>query len=161
MHNVVAALPTRGQGEALLEFFFDEILWIYHIIHVPTVRKHFDKLYTDIESHEQPEYGPLALISTLYALTAYFSSKSSGLFFRHTESTSYCHKWTLLYEHHPSSSSASSADEEYLSAQDALSAANCLSSPTIETLQTLIFISQHLMPNIGESRMYPRPGIFE
>ena len=35
------------------------------------------------------------------------------------------------------------------SAQDALSAANCLANPTIETLQSLIFMAQHLMPNLG------------
>lgn len=110
MQNVLAALPTRSQGDALLEFFFDEILWIYHIIHVPTVRNHFEKLYHNIENHQQPEYGQLALISTLYALAAYFSSQSSGLFFRHTESTSYCHKWTLLYGYRRSPL-ATNADE--------------------------------------------------
>jgi hypothetical protein len=41
------------------------------------------------------------------------------------------------------------ADLKSPSAQDALSAANCLASPSIETLQSLIFIAQHLMPNIG------------
>jgi hypothetical protein len=35
------------------------------------------------------------------------------------------------------------------SAQEALSAANCLANPTIETLQSMIFISQLLMPNVG------------
>jgi hypothetical protein len=97
MQNVAATLPNRSQGVVLLEFFFDEILWLYHVIHVPTVRTHFDKLYTDIENNQQPEYGPLALISTLYALTAYFSSESASLSFKHSESMLYCHKWTLLY----------------------------------------------------------------
>ena len=97
VHNIITALPSRSQGESLLKFFFDEILWIYHILHLPTVITYFDKLYADIETQQRPEYGPLALISTLYALTAYFSSKSSGLFFRYSESMSYCHKWTFLY----------------------------------------------------------------
>ncbi|KAG0645374.1 transcription factor [Hyphodiscus hymeniophilus] len=130
MQNVVATLPSRSQGAVMLEFFFDEILWIYHIIHIPTVRRHFDKLYIDIENNQQPEYGPLALISTLYALTAYFSSEASNLSFKHSDSMIYCQKWTLL-------------------AQDALSAANCLANPSVETLQSLIYIAQHLMPNIG------------
>jgi hypothetical protein len=95
--HVAATLPIRTQGEALLEFFFNEILWIYHIIHVPTVKKHFDRLYKRIENHQPPEYGPLALLSTIFALSAYFSSKSSGLFFKYSESMFYCHKWTLLY----------------------------------------------------------------
>lgn len=85
-----------------MEFFFDEILWIYHILHVPTVEKHFDRLYTAVENGQQLEYGPLALISTIFSLTAYFSSRSSGLFFKHSESMSYCHKWTLLYVSLPS-----------------------------------------------------------
>ena len=155
MRNVVAVLPNRRQGDALLEFFLDEILWIYHIIHVPTVRKHFDNLYTAIEDRQEPEYGPLALISTLYALTAYFSSQSSDLFFNYTESMPYCYKWTLLYVtslFSPSCASGNADDDlPHISAQDALSAANCLACPTIETLQSLIYIAQHLMPNIGEA----------
>lgn len=96
--HVLATLPTRNQGEALLEFFFEEVLWLYHIVHVPSVRKHFDKLYTTIENNQLPDFGALALISTIYALSAYFSSPASGLFFKHSEATTYCHKWTLLYE---------------------------------------------------------------
>ena len=95
--NVVATLPTRIQGEALLEIFLQEILWIYHLIHAPTVTAHFNKLYNTIENGQEPDYGPLALISTIFALSAYFSSKTSGLFFKHADSMSYCHKWTLLY----------------------------------------------------------------
>ena len=97
MQNVVTKLPTRSQGEAMLEFFFDEILWIYHIVHVPTVRRHFDKLYNDLQNQKQLEYGPLALISTLFALTAYFSSETSSLPFKHGESMAYCHRYILLY----------------------------------------------------------------
>ena len=96
--HVLATLPTRNQGETLLEFFFEEVLWVYHIVHVPSVRKQFDKLYTTIENNEPPDFGALALISTICALSAYFSSSASGLFFKHNEAMTYCHKWTLLYE---------------------------------------------------------------
>jgi len=96
--HVATTLPNRTRGEALLEFFFEELLWIYHIVHVPTVRKLFDKLYADIDNSRALEYGPLALISTTFALSAYFASTSSGLFFRHTEAMSHCHKSILLYD---------------------------------------------------------------
>jgi len=96
MQNIVAALPRRHEGEALLAFFFDEILWIYHLVHVPTVRRHFEKLHSDIQHNQQPEYGPLALIATIYSLVAYFSSESSGLFFKESEAMLNCHNWALL-----------------------------------------------------------------
>jgi hypothetical protein len=113
-----------------MHYYFDEINWLYYIIHVPTVRKQFDELYMCLESNQLPNYGHLALISTIYAICAYFSSPSTDLCFKNAEGTSYCHRWTLL-------------------AQEALSAANCLSNPTLETLQSLLLISQHLIPNVG------------
>jgi hypothetical protein len=114
----------------LLEYYFNHVSWIYHIIHVPTVERQFDNLYTKLEQNQQPDYGHLALISTLFALSAYFSSSSAGLFNDIPDQMLHCRRWTLL-------------------SQDALSAANCLATPTLETIQSLILISQHLMPNIG------------
>lgn len=55
----------------------------------------------------------------------------------------------VCVSYHSLTSLINSAADLPLSAQDALSAANCLANPTIETIQSLIFISQHLMPNIG------------
>jgi hypothetical protein len=94
--HVAGILPPRSQGETLLEYFFEEILWIYHIVHIPTVRKLHNKLYTDIENSKTPDYGHLALISTIFALSAYFASHTSGLFFGNSEATLLCHKWTIL-----------------------------------------------------------------
>lgn len=123
-------LPPRPRAQILFDYYLNSINWIYHIIHVPTVKEHFEEIYTGLEQGKQPKYDRLALISTLFALSAYFSAPSAKLFTDTSEAMVNCRRWTLL-------------------AQDALSAADCLSKPTIESLQSLILIAQHLMPNIG------------
>ncbi len=128
--QVVRLLPCRSQGEMLLEYYFEHINWIYHVIHVPTVKEIFHTLYSNIEQNQLPNLGHLSLISALFALSAYFCSATSKLYFKVGESKAMCHRWTLL-------------------AQDALSAADCLNQPTVETFQTLILISNHIFPNTG------------
>ena len=129
-NNLPALLPSRAQGTILLDYFFDHVNWIYHIIHKPTVRRLFDSLYTSIELGRIPDYGHLSLITTLFALSAYFCGPKSGLYFKSTEAMTHSRRWTLL-------------------AQEALSAANCLTDPTVETLQSLILMAAHMMANIG------------
>jgi hypothetical protein len=96
---------------------------------VPTVRHIFNDLYTKVEGGQHPGYNHLALISTIFALSAYFCSPSSGLYSDHEESLSHFRRLILF-------------------AQDALAGANCLAQPSIETLQSLIMITQWLMPNV-------------
>ncbi len=128
--QVLQLLPGRVQGEALLEYYLLHINWIYHVIHVPTVKKIFHTLYSNVEQNQLPDPGHLSLISAIFAVSAYFASPTAKLYFKDTESKVMCRRWTLL-------------------AQDALSAADCLSQPTIETVQALILISNHLFPNTG------------
>ncbi|KUJ10776.1 uncharacterized protein LY89DRAFT_739766 [Mollisia scopiformis] len=128
--HLPSMLPTRIQGQILLDYYIDHVNWIYQIIHVPTVQKIFDIVYTHAEQNTVPQYGYVALIATIFALSAYFSSPQSNLYFHHSEAKRFSYRWVSL-------------------AQDALAASNCLSVPTIEALQSLILISQHLMPNIG------------
>lgn len=123
-------LPPRPRGQVLFDYYLNHVNWIYHILHVPTIKKHFDEMYTGLEQGKQPEYDRLALISTLFALSAYFSAPLARLFTDLPEAMANCRRWTLL-------------------AQDALAAADCLAKPTVESLQSLILIAQHLMPNIG------------
>ncbi len=122
--------PSRSQGQILFEYYIDHVNWIYQGIHVPTVRMICDTVYTKIEQNQLPEYGHIALIATIFALSAYFSAPSSNLYFPHTEAKKFSYRWVSLAQH-------------------ALAASNCLSAPTIEALQSLILISQHIMPNIG------------
>jgi hypothetical protein len=69
-------------------------------------------------------------MSTIFASSAFFCSSSSKLFYDRDDAVAHSRRLSLL-------------------AQDALTAANCLSQPTIETLQSLIILTQWLMPNIG------------
>lgn len=123
-------LPSRARGKELLDYYFTQVSWIYQVIHVPTVERQFNNLYLQLEQNQQPDYGHLALISSLFSLSAYFSSPSSGLFTDIPDQIANSRRWVLL-------------------AQDALSAADCLATPTLETLQCLVLVAQHLMPNIG------------
>ncbi|XMA13950.1 hypothetical protein WAI453_006741 [Rhynchosporium graminicola] len=129
-HNLAVLLPTRAQGEILLDYYLDNVNWIYHVIHVPTVKVRFDAVYNSIEMSQSPNHSHLALISTIFALSAYFSTATSRMYFKHSEAMFHSRRWTIL-------------------AQEALSASNCLAEPNIETLQSLILISQHMMANIG------------
>lgn len=128
--NLPSMLPSRAQGQTLLDYYVDHVNWIYQIIHVPSVQSILDTTYTKIEQNQVPEYSHVALIATIFTLSAYFSSPQSNLYIHHTEAKRLAYRWLSV-------------------AQEALAASNCLSVPTIEALQSLILISQHLMPNIG------------
>lgn len=130
LQHISSMLPPRAQGEVLLEYFFDEVCWIYHIVHIPTVWCVFDNVYTALKHNTLPKYDGLALISTIFALSAYFGSPSSTIYFRQAEGKMYSYRWTVL-------------------AQGALSAADYINAPTLETIQSIILMSQHILPNIG------------
>lgn len=119
--QVLTLLPSRKQAEVLFKYFVDNVVWIYHIIHIPTVESHLNKLYNDLEQNQQPRYDHLALISAIFALSVYFQG---------VEPLSLTRRWTLL-------------------AQKSMCAANFIGKPTIESVQTVLLIAQHLLPNIG------------
>lgn len=98
-----------------------------HIIHVPTVRKNFHNLYSDIENQQKPNYAHLALITTLFTLSVYFCASSSYL---NSHKKTDIHQWASV-------------------ARDALSAAECLAKPTLETLQSICLLAHHIIPNVG------------
>lgn len=128
--HLLAVLPARARAKILFDYYINNINWTYHIIHVPTVEKHFAHLYDSLERGQAPELDVLALIASLLALCAYFAAPSTNLFNNHADAMISCRRWVMLV-------------------QDALSASDCLAKPTIESLQSLILIAQHLMPNIG------------
>ncbi|KAJ8058966.1 hypothetical protein OCU04_011950 [Sclerotinia nivalis] len=119
--QALALLPSRKYARVLMEYFVENVIWIYHIIHIPTLESHLDKLYNDLEQNQQPQYGQLALLSAVFALSVYFQG---------VEPLSMTRRWTLL-------------------AQKAMCAANYIGKPTIESIQAVLLIAQHLLPNIG------------
>lgn len=125
--RIYESWPSRKLGQELLDYYFHELDYMYHIIHVPTVRKHFDSLCTSIQGHEKLNYAHVALIFTLFTLSAYLSSPMSEII--HPEQPE-VHAWAAV-------------------ARNALSVADCLAHPTLETLQSICLIGQYIMPNVG------------
>ncbi|KAF7885602.1 uncharacterized protein EAF02_004111 [Botrytis sinoallii] len=115
------SLPSRKHARVLFDYFVDNIVWIYHIIHIPTLESHLKRLYDDLDQNLQPQIDHVALLSAVFALSVYFQG---------AEPLSETHRWTLL-------------------AQKALCAANFIGKPTMESIQTVLLIAQHLLPNIG------------
>lgn len=130
--QILSILPTQAQGGALLEYYIQNVSWIYHIIHVPTVKAQLKSMYTALGQDRQPDYSHLAIISTIFALSAYFGYSTPDL---QDAKSSCCTRWTSLL-------------------QRALCAANYISEPTMEAIQSVILISQHLLPNIGAVSMF-------
>ncbi|KAB8298723.1 hypothetical protein EYC80_000898 [Monilinia laxa] len=119
--KVLSLLPSRKYAGILVEYFINTVLRIYHIVHVPTLESHFNKLYDDLEQNKQPQYDHLALLSAVFALSVYFQG---------AQPHSLTRRWTVL-------------------AQKAMCAANFIGKPTIESIQATLLIAQHLLPNIG------------
>ncbi|APA08873.1 hypothetical protein sscle_04g036430 [Sclerotinia sclerotiorum 1980 UF-70] len=119
--QALSLLPSRKYARVLVKYFVENVVWIYHIIHIPTLESHLDKLYNDLEQNQQPQYGQLALLSAVFALSVYFQG---------AEPLSITRRWTIL-------------------AQKAMCAANYIGKPTIESIQAVLLIAQHLLPNIG------------
>lgn len=117
----MASLPSRKHARDLFEYFVANVVWIYHIIHVPTLESHLNKLYNDLDQNLQPQNDHVALLSAVFALSVYFQE---------AEPLSKTRRWTLL-------------------AHKALCAANFIGKPTMESIQVVLLIAQHLLPNIG------------
>ncbi|KAM0135616.1 hypothetical protein ACHAO1_004970 [Botrytis cinerea] len=117
----LASLPSRKHARDLFEYFVANVVWIYHIIHVPTLELHLNKLYNDLDQNLQPQNDHVALLSAVFALSVYFQE---------AEPLSKTRRWTLL-------------------AHKALCAANFIGKPTMESIQVVLLIAQHLLPNIG------------
>ncbi|KAF7894151.1 hypothetical protein EAF00_007665 [Botryotinia globosa] len=117
----LCSLPSRKRARVLFDYYVDNIVWIYHITHIPTLESHLNRLYDDLDQNLQPRNEHVALLSAVFALSVYFQG---------AELLSETRRWTLL-------------------AQKALCAANFIGKPTMESIQAVLLIGQHLLPNIG------------
>nr|A0A411PQN2.1 RecName: Full=Agnestins biosynthesis cluster transcription factor AgnL11; AltName: Full=Agnestins biosynthesis cluster protein L11 [Paecilomyces divaricatus]QBG38877.1 transcription factor [Paecilomyces divaricatus] len=131
----LSLLPSRKQAERLFDYFADQVVVFYYFIHVPTVRSMLDTVYTHLENKRQPQHDHLALLSTVFALSAYFGSSSSRFPFNGAEAKMLCYRWISV-------------------AQQALCAANYIVQPTVETLQSVILIAAYLVPNLGSMSIF-------
>lgn len=124
-HEIGQALPARADAEVLFCEYVAKINWAHHIIHVPTTHRYMETIYKDLGRAERPSLSHLALVATIFAVTAHHSLGSLGLAISEADAQRSCRKWLLL-------------------AHRAMSEANHLTSPTLETIQAVIFLSQHL-----------------
>lgn len=132
--QTLSLLPSRVQALYLLDYYMEKIILFYHLIHIPTVRRMLDTVYTQLENNQQPRHNHVMLLSTIFGLSAYFTPPSSRFHFHGIEAKSFSYQWIFV-------------------AQRALLAANYIVEPTVETLQSVILIAQHPLPSIGAMKI--------
>ena len=99
---------------------------------IPTVLRHFEEVYDCLESNQKPCYGHVALIATICGIVAYITPNwPSSILSERPEAIARFISWISL-------------------AREALIASNYRSTPTIETMQSLLLISQHLLVNFSD-----------
>lgn len=102
-----------------------------YLCSIPTVVRNFDNVYDCLESNRKPCYSHVALIATIFGIVAYITpNRPSSIPLENPEAMTHVISWLSLVK-------------------DALAAANYRSTPTIETIQSLLLISQHLLVNLG------------
>lgn len=132
--EIAITLPSKATAELLFDHYAKNLNWVYHIIHVPTTRKQLLGVYESLEARQKPIGSHLALVATILAVAVYFKSKLLETAALREQEKGHCMKWSSF-------------------AQRALSEANHLTSPTLESLQTTIIMTQFL-PNYGQNTSF-------
>jgi hypothetical protein len=127
-------LPSKVTAELLFNHYAKNLNWVYHIIHVPTTRQQLLGIYASLEACRKPNCSHLALAATILAVAVYFRSNLPEAAAVREQEKGSCTKWSLL-------------------AQRALAEANHLTSPSLESLQTTIIMTQFL-PNYGQNTSF-------
>ncbi|KAH8808803.1 hypothetical protein F5884DRAFT_753320 [Xylogone sp. PMI_703] len=120
------ALPTFKAAEVIFKEYITNLNWSHNIIHIPTAQSQIKSVYQALDRSERPLLNHLALVATIFAVTVYHALGSSELAISEIDAEKYCKWWILL-------------------AHRAMSEINHLNSPTLETIQALILLSQHLL----------------
>jgi hypothetical protein len=129
-------LPPYERAVQLLDLYAHHVCWNYHFIHVPTLRRHLQRAYEQLEHGVLPEHSILALLCTVIALAKYFAQKS----------------WAL-------GENAASPDEQTYGdfvalASRALAQARHLDNPSLESIQAVILLASHLLLNTGATTAF-------
>jgi hypothetical protein len=132
--EIAMTLPSKATAEVLFNHYVKNLNWVYHIIHVPTSRNQLLGIYASLEASRKPKSSHLALIATILAVAVYFKSTLCDSEAAKGHEKENCTKWSLL-------------------AQRALLEANHLTSPSLESLQTTIIMTQFL-PNYGQNTSF-------
>jgi hypothetical protein len=132
--EIAMTLPSKATAELLFNHYANNLNWVYHIIHVPTTRQQLLGIYASLEACRKPTSSHLALVTTTLAVAVYFRPKLLETAAVREQEKGSCMKWSLL-------------------AQRALSEANHLTSPSLESLQATIIMTQFL-PNYGQNTSF-------
>lgn len=60
--ELIASLPTRSDAEILVRHYFENISWMFHIIHTPTVIDQMEAIYTTFSHQQRPIFSHLAFV---------------------------------------------------------------------------------------------------
>ena len=128
--DVLRILPPSSCTSSLLENYSQQIGWIFPVIHPPTFESHVENVYANLENGQKPDLGHLAIVATVFALSAYYFTSSGKLPFDAHEARTYAFLWFNL-------------------ARSTLRTTNFIVMPTIETIQSVILLSHHLLLGTG------------
>lgn len=132
--EIAMTLPCKATAELLFNHYAKNLNWVYHIIHVPTTHQQLLGIYESLEACRKPIGSHLALVTAILAVAVYFRSKLLETTTVREHEKGSCTKWSLL-------------------AQRALSEANHFTSPSLESLQATIIMTQFL-PNYGQNTSF-------
>jgi hypothetical protein len=64
-------LPEREETRILIDKYINDISYIHHAIHGPSVRRLVDVVYDSVQQGHQPHMGSIALLLAIFANTTY------------------------------------------------------------------------------------------
>ncbi len=64
-------IPAQAETKVILSKFIEEIDYIRHIIHLPSLQPTIDSLYTCLETRDDTATGPLALLLSIIATVSH------------------------------------------------------------------------------------------
>jgi Fungal specific transcription factor domain len=123
--QLIAILPSRKEADVLLQYYVDNVSWLFHIIHIPTVLSQKEVIYAALSRERMPNLSQLALMSAMLASSAYFWSPQFDATIKIGDASVSSHRWSSL-------------------AVAALSETNYLDNPSLESIQTMIILTHSL-----------------
>jgi hypothetical protein len=122
--DILKLLPEQSKARRLLDHYIDCIHWAYHICHTPTLHNMVKVLYAD---NKTLNAGELALLAAVLAISAYYGSPSLGM----GDTSDLGTKLMAL-------------------SQKAMTDANYLHTPTLETVQAHLVLGYTILAETGE-----------
>jgi len=127
--EVQRCLPPRSKALRLLDHYADLIQWIYHVCHMPSLRRSLHNLFDTLATDAPIDMSELALISAVLGVSAYNFPETPQK---------------------PTEAMQALAVELVRLSQRALAEANYLRTPNIATVQADLILGYAIFPEAGE-----------